>query len=79
MLSDQNNKPHTTDDLKKYLRLLDAEAEGADWKEIASLLLEVDVAADPDGARRIYLNELSVAHGLAQHGYLRLMRTSERS
>ncbi|MEJ6395509.1 DUF2285 domain-containing protein [Gymnodinialimonas sp. 2305UL16-5] len=78
MLSDQNGKQHTTDDLKKYLRLLDAEAEGADWKEIASLLLEFDVTADPDIARQIYMDELYAAHELAEDGYLRFMLKSGR-
>ena len=27
-----------------YLRLLDADAEGADWREVAAIVLELDVA-----------------------------------
>ena len=40
---------HVTDydrsHVKIYLRLLDAAAEGADWKEVAALVLGLDVAA----------------------------------
>src|SRR6266702_7929609 len=33
--------------LVTYLRLLDADAEGADWREVAAIVLELDVAKDP--------------------------------
>ena len=32
--------------LVTYLRLLDADAEGADWREVAAIVLELDVAKD---------------------------------
>src|SRR5882757_9214208 len=35
--------------LVTYLRLLDADAEGADWREVAAIVLELDVAKDPSG------------------------------
>lgn len=35
--------------LEAYLRLLDADAESADWREAASILLELDVVKDPEG------------------------------
>jgi hypothetical protein len=38
--------------LVTYLRLLDADAEGADWREVAAIVLELDVAKDPKRARR---------------------------
>ena len=38
--------------LVTYLRLLDADAEGADWREVAAIVLELDVAKDPKWARR---------------------------
>ena len=38
--------------LVKYLRLLDADAEGADWREVAAIVLELDVAKDPTRTRR---------------------------
>jgi hypothetical protein len=35
-----------------YLRLLDASAEGADWKEVARIVLHIDPEAEPQRARR---------------------------
>jgi hypothetical protein len=32
--------------LVTYLRLLDADAEGADWREVAAIVLELDVRSD---------------------------------
>jgi hypothetical protein len=34
-----------------YLRLLDANAEGADWKDVAKTVLDIDPALEPDRAR----------------------------
>ena len=30
-----------------YLRLLDADAEGADWREVAKIVLHIDPAREP--------------------------------
>ena len=35
-----------------YLRLLDAEAEGANWREVARIVLDRDPDAEPDRAGR---------------------------
>jgi hypothetical protein len=37
-----------------YLRLLDAEAEGADWAEVARIVLHIDPAREPERARRAW-------------------------
>ncbi len=37
--------------LVTYLRLLDADAEGADWQEVAQIVLHIDPALEPDRAR----------------------------
>ena len=34
-----------------YLRMLDADAEGADWREVAQLVLHIDPELEPDRAR----------------------------
>src|SRR6266851_5133720 len=44
--------------LVTYLRLLDADAEGADWREVAAIVLELDVAKDPKRARRSWASHL---------------------
>jgi len=33
------------DHLVTYLRLLDADADGADWREVASIVLNLDVGS----------------------------------
>jgi hypothetical protein len=42
-----------------YLRLLDAAAEGADWREAARLVLGLDPAREPERARRIPQSHLA--------------------
>ncbi len=59
--------------LQAYLRLLDAAAAHADWREAAALVLGLDVAADPDRARRIHEVHLERARWMAQAGYRDLL------
>lgn len=35
-----------------YLRLLDADADGADWREVAEVVLHIDPAREPQRARQ---------------------------
>jgi hypothetical protein len=60
--------------LVTYLRILDAEAEGADWTEVASLVLQMDPAADPARARAAWESHLARAKWLTDHGYRHLVR-----
>ena len=39
--------------LVTYLRLLDADAEGADWREVASIVLSLDAEKEPERAKRV--------------------------
>lgn len=57
-----------------YLRLLDAENEGADWREIARLVLGCDPESDPECARRTYDSHLERARWMTTHGYVHLLR-----
>jgi Uncharacterized conserved protein (DUF2285) len=52
-----------------YLRLLDADAEDADWREVARLMLHLDSEQDSDRARRAFDNHLSRAKWMTEHGY----------
>lgn len=58
----------------RYLRLLDAEAEGADWREAVKLILDVDPDCDADRARRVYDSHLARAHWMTQVGFAHLLR-----
>jgi len=41
-----------------YLRLLDANAEGADWREVARIVLHLDPDREPDRARKAFESHL---------------------
>lgn len=58
--------------LKTYLRILDGSGAGADWREIATVVLELDVASKPIRARRVYDAYLERARWMSAHGYLGL-------
>jgi hypothetical protein len=60
------------DHAKLYLRLLDAEAEGADWQEVARLLFRLDPSADRARAEQMYATHLARAHWLRDGGYKEL-------
>jgi hypothetical protein len=57
-----------------YLRLLDADAVGADWSEVARIVLHLDPKRDSDRARRTFESHLSRAKWMTEHGYRRLLR-----
>ena len=57
-----------------YLRLLDAETKGADWKEVARIVLHLDPGREPERARRTWRSHLARAHWMAEHGYRHLLR-----
>jgi hypothetical protein len=55
-----------------YLRLLDADAEGADWTAVARLVLGRTVASDRDGAYRCWETHLARARWMAARCYDRM-------
>ncbi|MTV19112.1 MULTISPECIES: DUF2285 domain-containing protein [Bradyrhizobium] len=57
-----------------YLRLLDAEADGADWRDVARIVLCIDPVLEPDRARRAFESHLARAKWAARHGYRHLLR-----
>lgn len=60
--------------LKLYLRLLDAEADGADWREAVEILFGVNPVLEPERARRMHDTHLARAHWMSEHGYKILRR-----
>ena len=44
-----------------YLRLLDADAEGADWREVALIVLHIDPDQHAERARRAFDSHLARA------------------
>jgi hypothetical protein len=59
-----------------YLRLLDADDDGADWSEAARIILGLDPAMEPARARTIHANHLARARWMTEHGYRDLLRRS---
>ena len=60
--------------LVTYLRLLDAEAEGADWREAVSIIFAIDVAKDPVLAKAVYDSHLARARWMTEAGYRDLLK-----
>jgi len=56
-----------------YARLLDAEADNADWHEVARIVLHIDPVSEPVRARNAYESHLARAKWVARHGYRHLL------
>ena len=65
---------YDTTHLKLYIRLLDAEADGADWREAALILFGLDPVGDFERARRVHETHLMRARWMTEHGYRHLLR-----
>ncbi|WP_316979500.1 DNA -binding domain-containing protein [Shumkonia mesophila] len=59
-----------------YVRLLDAEAEGAEWPEVARVVLHRDLDANPVSARRCWEDHLARAHWMTRSGYRHLLESA---
>ncbi|RUV41225.1 DUF2285 domain-containing protein [Mesorhizobium sp. M1A.T.Ca.IN.004.03.1.1] len=52
-----------------YLRLLDAAAEDADWREVARVVLHIEPDREPDRAHRAWETHLARARWMTTTGY----------
>ena len=60
-----------------YLRMLDADAEGADWREVSLIVLHIDLDRETDRARQAFESHLSRAKwmsSVSSVGYRQLLR-----
>jgi hypothetical protein len=57
-----------------YVRLLDAESDGADWMEAAVTVLRIDPILEPGRARRAWESHLARAKWMAEKGYRHLLQ-----
>jgi hypothetical protein len=62
--------------MKEYMRVLDAAAEGADWREAVNVIFGISPDAEPERARRIHDSHLARARWMTEHGYRELLRRS---
>jgi Uncharacterized conserved protein (DUF2285) len=63
--------------LKLYIRILDAAADGADWREVVRILFEIDPDDDPERAKRVHDNHLARARWMTESGYRKLLRDGQ--
>ncbi len=56
-----------------YLRILDAEKEGADWREVVRIVFGLDAAGEPDRARQVHDSHLARARWMTERGYKHLL------
>jgi len=57
-----------------YIRMLDADRDGADWREVSRIVLHIDPEREPDRARRAFDSHLARAKWMTQVGYRHLLR-----
>ncbi|MBK5956864.1 DUF2285 domain-containing protein [Rhodoplanes elegans] len=60
--------------MKLYMRLLDAETDGADWREAVALLFGIDAGKEPERADRVHRSHLARARWMRECGYRQLAR-----
>lgn len=60
--------------LVTYLRLLDAEADGADPDEVARIVLGIDPRREPERARQTHAAHLARAQWMSKAGYRDMLR-----
>jgi hypothetical protein len=58
-----------------YLRLLDVDAEGADWREVTQIVLHIAPEREPVRARQAYESHLTRAKWMTEQGYRLLLRS----
>ncbi|MDO5703793.1 MAG: DUF2285 domain-containing protein [Paracoccus sp. (in: a-proteobacteria)] len=59
-----------------YLRLLDASAEEADWKEVARIVLRRDPDAEELRTYRCWQSHLARAEWMTRKGYKQMLRSA---
>jgi hypothetical protein len=67
---DEALTPYDEQHVVTYTRLLQAESEGADWREVTRIVLHIDPDREPDRARNAYLTHLARAKWVTEQGRL---------
>lgn len=66
--------PYDHEHAVTYLRLLDADAEGADWREVTEVVLHIDSEREPIRGRQAYETHLARAKWMSNSGYKLLLK-----
>jgi hypothetical protein len=72
--SDLSLTPYDQTHAVMYLRLPDAEADGADWREVAEIVLHINPARESQRARQAYESHLARTRWISESGYSLLLR-----
>lgn len=59
-----------------YLRLLDAEADAAHWRDVVRVIFGLDPDEQPDRAMRVHETHLARARWITENGYRDLLRSA---
>jgi hypothetical protein len=73
--SSQTLTSYDQEHIVTYLRLLDAEADGADWSEVAFIVLQINPKREPERARMAWETHLARAKWMTEHGYRHLLES----
>lgn len=65
--------PYDEAHLTDYLRLLDADADGADWREAAAVIFDINPGLEPERAERMHASHLARARWMTEVGYAHLL------
>jgi hypothetical protein len=66
--------PYDSEHMITYFRMLDADAEGADWREVAVIVLHIDPEREPARARQAFDSHLARARWMTKHGNKLILR-----
>jgi hypothetical protein len=67
--------PYDQEHAITYMRMLDADAEGADWREVSLIVLHIDPDRHAERARRAFDSHLARAKWMSREGYKHLLRS----
>jgi hypothetical protein len=73
--ADPTLTPYDFEHAVTYVRVLDANAEDADWREVSRIVLHIDPEREPGRARRAFDSHLARAKWAAREGYRQLLHT----
>jgi Uncharacterized conserved protein (DUF2285) len=57
-----------------YMRVLDADQQGADWRDVSRVVLRIDPDTEADRARIAFESHLARARWMSEQGYRHLSR-----
>ena len=58
-----------------YMRVFDADQQGADWCDVSGIVLGIDPGTEADQARLAFESHLSRARWMTKQGYRHLLRS----